>query len=57
MNLEDTEKAAAARKSLEYVKDGMVVISSTDSIKKELTKPATGRRKAVRKKGKATSRR
>jgi serine/threonine protein kinase len=39
------------------VKDGMVVISSTDSIKKELTKPATGRRKAVRKKGKATSRR
>ena len=34
-----------------------VAISSTDSIKKELTKPATGRRKAVRKKGKATSRR
>src|ERR1700744_54736 len=25
MNLEDTEKAAAAKKSLEYVKDGMVV--------------------------------
>jgi len=31
MNLEDTEKAAAARKSLEYVKDGMVVGLGTGS--------------------------
>jgi ribose 5-phosphate isomerase A len=30
-NLEDTEKAAAARKSLEYVKDGMVVGLGTGS--------------------------
>jgi ribose 5-phosphate isomerase A len=31
MNLEDTEKAAAARKSIEYVKDGMVVGLGTGS--------------------------
>jgi ribose 5-phosphate isomerase A len=31
MNLEDTEKAAAARKSLEYVKNGMVVGLGTGS--------------------------
>jgi ribose 5-phosphate isomerase A len=31
MNLEDTEKAAAARKSLEYVEDGMVVGLGTGS--------------------------